>query len=81
MYLYLVHYLCFLFVSAIWKLNWVAASSGSESYFEPDIDIKQPFIGFYAKYTLGILYMYFNENTNAITITKKCILLLSKVRD
>ena len=71
-YLCLVPYLCFLFVITIWKLSWVAASSASKSYFEPDIDIKQPFIGFYAKYTLGMLYMYFIENTYYFNWKYKC---------
>ena len=87
-YLCLVPYLCFLFVITIWKLSWVAASSASKSYFEPDIDIKQPFIGFCAKYTPGMLYMYFIENTYYFKWKykcnynyKKCLLFLSKVRD
>ena len=87
MYLCLVHYLCFLFDIAIWKLKWVAASSASKSYFEPDIDIKQLFIGFCAICTMVCvfplqthIYQYkykYKCNNNSI----KCILLLSKARD
>lgn len=85
MYLCLVHYLCFLFVSAIWKLNWVAARSASKSYFEPDIDIKQLFIGFCAICTMVRVFLLqthlhqykYKCNNNSI----KSILLLSKVRD
>ena len=86
-YLCLVPYLCFLFVITIWKLSWVAASSAYKSYFEPDIDIKQLFIGFCAICTMvrvfplqTHIYQYkykYKCNNNSI----KSILLSSKVRD
>ena len=82
MYLYLVHYLCFLFVSAIWKLNWVVASSAYKSYFEPDffhwILCKCTMVRLFPLQTHIYQYKYkYKCNNNSI----KCTLLLSKVRD